>query len=52
MTTPVSLLSLLLYRRPLLLQGPMGPFFERFADYLDSHGQQVRKVNFNGGDQV
>jgi capsular polysaccharide export protein len=50
MPHPASLLSLLRHRRPLLLQGPMGPFFARLADYLEAHGQQVYKVNFNGGD--
>lgn len=47
---PVSLRDLLECRRPLLLQGPMGPFFARLADFLERHGQTVRKVNFNGGD--
>lgn len=37
-------------RRALLLQGPMGPFFRRFADELTSHGVEVTKVNFNAGD--
>ena len=33
-----------------MLQGPMGPFFERLAGTLRAHGQQVWKVNFNAGD--
>jgi len=37
-------------RRILLLQGPMGPFFRRFAQDLRSHGAEVFKINFNGGD--
>jgi capsular polysaccharide export protein len=36
--------------RILLLQGPMGNFFTRFAAYLRSNGTQVWKINFNGGD--
>lgn len=42
--------ELLGHRRPLLLQGPMGPFFARLAEFLERHGQTVRKVNCNGGD--
>ncbi|MCP4449434.1 MAG: capsular biosynthesis protein [Myxococcales bacterium] len=34
----------------LLLQGPVGPFFRRFASELQHHGIQVTKVNFNSGD--
>jgi capsular polysaccharide export protein len=51
MPHPASLTSLLKYRRVLLLQGPMGPFFARLAGFLEQHGQAVYKVNFNGGDQ-
>jgi capsular polysaccharide export protein len=47
---PTSLDRLLCQRRTLLLQGPMGPFFERLATTLRAHGQQVWKVNFNAGD--
>lgn len=47
---PTSLDRLLCQRRTLLLQGPMGPFFERLAVTLRAHGQQVWKVNFNAGD--
>ena len=36
--------------RILLLQGPMGGFFARFANFLRSGGAQVKKINFNGGD--
>lgn len=35
----------------LLLQGPMGPFFDRLARFLTRHGRCVTKVNFNGGDE-
>lgn len=37
-------------KRILLLQGPVGPFFRRFATDLEQAGAQVFKVNFNGGD--
>lgn len=37
-------------KRVLLLQGPVGPFFRRFALDLEQAGAQVFKVNFNGGD--
>lgn len=36
----------------LLLQGPLGPFFARFARSLEAHGFTVCKVNFNGGDRL
>lgn len=47
---PRSLDHLLACRRTLLLQGPMGAFFARLAASLRASGQQVWKVNFNGGD--
>jgi capsular polysaccharide export protein len=37
-------------KRVLLLQGPVGPFFARFAQDLRLAGAQVFKVNFNAGD--
>lgn len=37
-------------RHVLLLQGPVGPFFARFADDLRAAGARVCKVNFHGGD--
>lgn len=49
---PESLRRLLTHRRPLLLQGPMGPFFDRMARLLAARGRQVRKVHFNGGDEL
>ncbi len=36
--------------RVLMLQGPVGPFFARFATDLALAGAVVFKVNFNGGD--
>ena len=47
---PKSLDRLLAQQRVLMLQGPMGPFFERLAASLRAQGQEVWKVNFNGGD--
>lgn len=37
-------------RRVLLLQGPLGPFFGRFARDLRHAGAYALQVNFNGGD--
>jgi capsular polysaccharide export protein len=37
-------------KRILLLQGPVGPFFARFAADLRSAGAEVFKINFNAGD--
>ncbi|EGD59936.1 capsule polysaccharide biosynthesis [Novosphingobium nitrogenifigens DSM 19370] len=37
-------------RKVLLLQGPVGPFFARFAKDLRAAGADVRKINFHGGD--
>ncbi|TNJ35955.1 capsular polysaccharide export protein, LipB/KpsS family [Prosthecochloris vibrioformis] len=37
-------------KKVLLLQGPIGPFFSRFAHDLMKVGAEVHKVNFNGGD--
>ena len=37
-------------KRVLLLQGPVGPFFTRWAEDLRQAGAQVFKVNFNAGD--
>ncbi|OED35513.1 hypothetical protein AB833_30320 [Chromatiales bacterium (ex Bugula neritina AB1)] len=37
-------------RNVLLLQGPVGPFFRKFASQLEDSGHSVTKVNFNGGD--
>lgn len=37
-------------KRILLLQGPLGPFFQRLGRDLEQAGAHVDKVNFNGGD--
>ncbi len=39
-------------KRVLLLQGPNGPFFKRFAADLRDRGCIVTKVNFNSGDDL
>ena len=39
-------------QRILLLQGPIGPFFKHFADWLvNVQGKYVYKLNFNAGDK-
>jgi capsule polysaccharide modification protein KpsS len=38
------------HRRVLLLQGPNGPFFRRFAAELRGKGVQITKANFHAGD--
>lgn len=43
--------KLLAGKRYLLLQGPMGPFFNDIAAYLESTGRETRNVVFNGGDR-
>lgn len=47
----VHLDSLLLSKRVLLLQGPLGGFFSKFSQWLNHQGLQCFKVNFNGGDE-
>lgn len=37
-------------KHALLLQGPQGPFFSRFAEELRGRGIRVTKVNFHAGD--
>lgn len=37
-------------KQVLLLQGPVGPFFRRFAADIERVGASVHKVNFNAGD--
>ncbi len=44
--------QLLRHRKVLLLQGPMGRFFKKLADWLDQHGIEYQKINFNGGDAL
>ena len=38
------------YESILLLQGPVGPFFSKLAQYWRNRGAAVHKVNFNPGD--
>jgi capsular polysaccharide export protein len=38
------------HRRVLLLQGPIGPFFQNLSRDLVKAGASVLKINFNGGD--
>lgn len=35
----------------LLLQGPLGPFYQTLSQHLVRAGHQVVKINFNGGDE-
>lgn len=43
--------KLLLSNKVLLLQGPMGDFFYRFAQWLNQKKITCYKINFNGGDR-
>ena len=43
-------LSVFRDKRVLMLQGPIGPFFNRLAKDLEWAGAKVCKINFNGGD--
>lgn len=38
-------------RRVLMLQGPVGPFFDRVSSWLSARGCEVRRVVFQGGDE-
>jgi capsular polysaccharide export protein len=38
-------------QRVLFLQGPVGPFFDRVAQWLITRGAEVSRVTFHGGDQ-
>ena len=40
------------YKHVLLLQGPVGPFFQSLASYWRNRGAAVTKVNFNSGDDL
>lgn len=42
--------NLLQCTRVLMLQGPMGSFFNRVAAWLEGQGIAVKKINFSGGD--
>jgi len=50
--TPCNPALLRLHRAQsvLLLQGPVGAFFDRLATWLMQHGAQVQRVAFQGGD--
>ena len=37
-------------RSLIFLQGPVGPFFDRLIDWVNSHGATVNRVVFSGGD--
>lgn len=45
-------LSLRQARSVLLLQGPLGPFFDRLSVWMRSLGIQVNRVVFQGGDEL
>ena len=49
---PPSVGTLQSRRRVMLLQGLMGPFFQRLGRGLRKAGHEVFKVNFNGGDRA
>lgn len=46
-----ALTVLLSGKKYLLLQGPMGPFFNNVAEWLESLGRNAVNVVFNGGDR-
>lgn len=46
-----ALLSLSRAKRVLLLQGPLGPFFDRLTVWLRTRGVQVERVALQGGDE-
>ena len=46
-----ALTVLLSGKKYLLLQGPMGPFFNDVAERLESLGRNAVNVVFNGGDR-
>jgi capsular polysaccharide export protein len=46
-----ALMRLMASRRVLLLQGPVGPFFDRLAKWLRGRGGEVRRVVFQAGDE-
>jgi capsular polysaccharide export protein len=45
-----ALLTLACARRVLLLQGPVGPFFDRLTGWLRAQGAEVHRVAFQPGD--
>ncbi len=46
-----ALLRLALARRPLLLQGPVGPFFDRLTRWLRGNGSEVHRIALQPGDR-
>ncbi|NIF21181.1 capsule biosynthesis protein [Candidatus Pantoea multigeneris] len=46
-----ALSTLLAGKKYLLLQGPMGPFFNDIAEWLELHEREAINVVFNGGDR-
>ena len=46
-----ALVNLLSGKKYLLLQGPMGPFFNDMAEWLNSQGREAVNVVFNSGDK-
>lgn len=50
MSLPLSFRSLLQQKNILLLQGPIGFFFDSLARTLLASGKNVHKIHFNGGD--
>lgn len=46
-----ALLKLALSKRVLLLQGPVGHFFDRLTRWLQSNGTQVHRIAFQAGDR-
>lgn len=49
MNTPYK--KILIKKSVLLLQGPVGPFFNHFANFLIQHNTMVHKINFHLGEQ-
>lgn len=47
-----ALIRLLAAQRALMLQGPVGPFFDRLAHWLHQHGIASHRVVFQGGDEA
>ena len=47
----LELSDLPVYQNVLLLQGPVGPFFYKLAQFLKQRGTNVHKINFNPGDE-
>ncbi|MGA6926321.1 MAG: capsular biosynthesis protein, partial [Desulfosarcina sp.] len=48
----LSRLQPLANQRVLLLQGPMGPFFNKLDRHLRANGSQTFRICFNGGDRL